>query len=501
MFEVTANDIAMLTDEYLRSLVGRLCESQLRRRGISPSCVTWGGHQDAKDGGIDVRTELPPNLEGEGFIPRPVTGFQVKAEEMSASKILHEMKPKGVLRPAICELAARSGAYIIVSSRDSVSDTALRDRLDAMAEAVDGIPNARALRLDFYDRRRIETWLRDHTGTALWVRERIGKPLQAWSSYGAWSYQSAGTAAEFFLDDEPRVRTTQQKTKPTLSVIEGIHAIRDTLRSPGGVVRLVGLSGVGKTRLVQALFDARVGERSLDPDLAAYTNLSNNPNPSPIALASELIATRKRAILVADDCSPELHRSLSEQCRLPDSSLSVITIEYDIREDQPEGTDVFILEATSVHLTDKLIRNRFPELSQVDAGKIAEFSGGNGRIAIALASRIGKNESIAQLSDGGLFRRLFQQTNQPDEALYSAAQALSLVYSFEGENVANEEESELSALGTPHRKRSAGDVQTFRRVGTTWPAATSRALASGSASCHSKSACHRSSSEHTAECN
>jgi hypothetical protein len=54
MFEITADDIALLKDDDLRAVVGRLCESEMRRRGISASCVTWGGHQDAPDAGIDV---------------------------------------------------------------------------------------------------------------------------------------------------------------------------------------------------------------------------------------------------------------------------------------------------------------------------------------------------------------------------------------------------------------------------------------------------------------
>jgi hypothetical protein len=77
MFEVPADDIALLGDEDLRALVGRLCESELRERGISPACVTWGGDQNAGDGGVDVRDSLPPQVEAAGFIPRPETGFQV----------------------------------------------------------------------------------------------------------------------------------------------------------------------------------------------------------------------------------------------------------------------------------------------------------------------------------------------------------------------------------------------------------------------------------------
>jgi len=60
MFEITAEDIALLNDENLRALVARLCEAEVRRRGFSTSCVTWGGNQNAADGGIDVRVALPP---------------------------------------------------------------------------------------------------------------------------------------------------------------------------------------------------------------------------------------------------------------------------------------------------------------------------------------------------------------------------------------------------------------------------------------------------------
>jgi hypothetical protein len=447
MFEITANDIALLNDEDLRSLVGRLCESEMRRRGISPSCVTWGGNQNAKDGGLDVRVTLPSHVQPEGFIPRPNTGLQVKAEDTPPSRILSEMRPNGALRAAIRELAGQSGAYIMVSSKGSTSDPALQNRRTAMLQAVSDLPNAGNLHLDFYDRTRLETWLRVNIGTALWVRERIGKPLQGWSGYGAWSYEPGSPSSEYLVDNEFRIKTHSQTAKPGLSAIEGIQSIRDILRNPREVVRLVGLSGVGKTRLLQALFDDRVGENSLDPTLVAYTNLVDMPSPHPVALASELINTGKRAILAVDNCPPDLHQRLSEICRSDASPLSLITVEYDIREDQAEGTDVFVLEVASVNLTERLIKHRFPELSQLDARRIADFSGGNARIAIALAARVDKDESIAQLSDQDLFGRLFHQRNQPDEAFMFGAQALSLVYSFDGENVSNDENDELSPLG------------------------------------------------------
>jgi hypothetical protein len=115
MFEITADDIAALNDEDLRSLIALLCEAELRKRGLATSAVTWGGDQNAADGGVDVRVELPKLTSVQGFIPRPVTGFQVKKSDMTPSKIADEMRSGGKVRAVIRDLAERAGAYIIVS--------------------------------------------------------------------------------------------------------------------------------------------------------------------------------------------------------------------------------------------------------------------------------------------------------------------------------------------------------------------------------------------------
>jgi hypothetical protein len=446
MFEITADDVAALNDEDLRTFVARLCEAELRRHGLSVAAVTWGGNQNAADAGLDVRIALPPETQIGGFIPRPSTGFQVKKPDMPRNAILAEMKPSGVVRPVITELMDASGAYIIVSSGGSTSDSALRNRRNAMAEAVADLPNAASLALEFYDRQRLATWVRDHPGLIPWVRDRIGKAVPGWRSYGAWAFTPQGADAGYLVDDAARIYVGGSNDKTGLLAVDGINRMRGILRETGKVVRLVGLSGVGKTRLVQALFDDQIGEHSLDPSLAIYTNVADGPDPQPRGLASDLIAARTRAILAIDNCPPDLHHSLSELVRASGSTLSLITIEYDIRDDLPEGTDVFTLEPSSVELVEKLVRHRYADLSQVDARTIADFSGGNARVAIALAETIGKNETIAGLSNTDLFRRLFQQRHGHDENLLLIAQACSLLYSFQGEALSGDE-AELPILG------------------------------------------------------
>ena len=206
-FEITDGDIARLDDDDLRSLVGRLCESEARRRGLPTSHITWGGNQTAADGGLDVRVSFPAGTAIEGFIPKATTGFQVKKPDMPRGAILAEMRPDDMLRPVIQELADESGAYIIVSSTGSTSDTALKNRREAMAEAVNDLPNRSSLTLDFYDRTRLATWVRDHPGLIPWVRSKVGKDISGWRSYGPWAYEPDGPSGEYLLDEKLRIHS------------------------------------------------------------------------------------------------------------------------------------------------------------------------------------------------------------------------------------------------------------------------------------------------------
>ena len=445
MFDVSPDEVALLNDIDLRELVGRLCEAELASRGLSTAAVTWGGSQTAADGGLDVRVALPMGTPTEGYIPRFSTGFQVKTPDMARASILAEMRPDGVIRPVIQELANEEGAYVIVSSHGSTADIALRNRRNALREAVADVVSGAQLYTDFYDRTRLATWVRQHPGLITWVKEKVGRALIGWRPYGPWSGSAESDDAEYLLDDKLRIHLGKHRDAPTQPVADAIDELRDELAQPRKMVRLVGLSGVGKTRLVQALFDARVGSRPLMPSLAVYTNLSDNPSPQPTGLASDLIANRTRAVLIIDNCPPDLHRRLSELCSASGSTVSVLTVEYDVRDDQPERTQVVTLDTSSPELIEKLIRRRFLHVSEVDARTIAEASGGNARIAVALAGTVEQSETIAGLSDDELFQRLFRQRHDPNDALLFAAQACSLVYSFEGEALAGDE-AELPRL-------------------------------------------------------
>jgi hypothetical protein len=88
MLKITPDDVALLSDTDLRTLIGLFCESELRSRELSAAAVTWSGHQNSADGGLDVRVSLEKGEAIEGFVARPQAGFQVKKSPMPSTEIL-----------------------------------------------------------------------------------------------------------------------------------------------------------------------------------------------------------------------------------------------------------------------------------------------------------------------------------------------------------------------------------------------------------------------------
>ena len=220
----------------------------------------------------------------------------------------------------------------------------------------------------------------------------------------------------------------RHETEP-LDVERGITGIRDLVRTSDKSLRIVGLSGVGKSRMVQALFEDTVGANPLDRNLAIYADLGADPTPSPREVLDRLAIEKHPAILVLDNCPPDTHNLLATQLdAIP--HVRLITIEYDIREDKPEVTTVVRIVAEGPDIAEALILRRHPRLEQVNARVVAEFSGGNARLALALADAVGDHESLSDFSNAQIFERLFFQRGARDEQLLRAAESLSLVYSY-----------------------------------------------------------------------
>ena len=195
VFDIPPDRLRELGADDFRELVARLCEAEIERQGGHRLEVRWGGRLTANDGGLDVVVEakrdyfIPPHPR----LPCGDTGVQVKLEGLAKTAIDKEMRPQKVLRPSISTLAAKNGAYLIISAGADCTEKMHQDRLKAMNEAVAGDPNAANIHLDFVDCNAVARWVSTHPSVAAWLRERVSLPkLNGWKPYGQWSATPAG---------------------------------------------------------------------------------------------------------------------------------------------------------------------------------------------------------------------------------------------------------------------------------------------------------------------
>ena len=398
IFDIEKDELLRLSDTQLEELIARLTEAEVAVHGHSPAWVSWSGSINTPDEGIDIHLQVPADRLNTGFLERPDTILQAKKHSMPKSMIMKEMLNGSELSPTISELAKKGGSYIIVSLDDDCAPPMKKDRLEAMRDAVKDDPNSEKIHLDFYDRSKLVQWLRQHPSVMLWLKGKLGQGYSGWQPYGAWSNPPQGIADT--LISAPGVTVTLPSRRgQKLSIEDAINPMRDLIRSTNKAVRITGLSGVGKTRIVQALFDETIGENALDRTIAVYVDTGSEPAPSATAMLHRLVAEGRRAIMILDNCPSELHSSLASKITAADGKVSLITIEYDIKDDKPQTTEVIHIEAVGPEVAEQLLIRRFPSVGQNNARRIAEFANGNARVSLAIAERIEEGESLAQLSD------------------------------------------------------------------------------------------------------
>ncbi|MEY0976387.1 hypothetical protein AB7196_10570 [Providencia rettgeri] len=432
IFDIEKDELLGLSDVQLEELIARLSEAEVAAHGHSPARVNWSGSINAPDDGIDVHVNVPVAQLTTGFIERPNTILQSKKHSMPKTAITKEMVIDGELSSTISLLAAQGGSYIIVSLADDCSPPMLKDRIEAMQDAASRDPNGSNLHLRFYDRSKLTQWVRQHPSVMLWVKRKLGRGYSGWQPYGAWSNPPQGAEDTIIFAQGVKISWPSGK-RQNLSIEDAIGPMRDLVRTTNKAIRITGLSGVGKTRIVQALFDETVdtvGTDALDRTIAVYVDTGAEPEPSATVMLERLISENRHSIMILDNCPSDLHANLAKRVSTACDNVKLITIEYDIRDDKPQTTEVIHIETVGPEVAEKLLLRRFPNIGQNNARRIAEFADGNARVSLAIAERVEEGESLAQLSDAQLFNRLFDQRNHQNDDLREQAEILSLVYSF-----------------------------------------------------------------------
>lgn len=438
LLEVSKEQIKALKDYELRDLVVKLSEATLKKNNISNKVVLHGGNQDSKDGGVDVRVSASKVNIVNDYIDNANTVIQVKVPNMTSGEIKKEMLTDGKLRKSIEDLSTLNGKYIIVSSGSDVSDMEYQKRITTMKECI----NNENIDVDYFDSQRIASWANEYLGIIAWIHEKRGLSISGWNSLDGWKENYLDFKKEYILDDNSYIYSETYNDDHKISVLDAIKEIRKKLNNPKQVIRIAGLSGVGKTRFVFSLFDERIDVNVLNPDYLLYCDISNNPNPDPIKMVDFLIKNRIRAIIVVDNCEKEMHLALAKKCQLPESLISLITVEYDAKVDDIVESSNYYLTSSSDEIIRKYLKENFDSIHDANINTITTCSGGNFRLAKYLAASIENNSTIGILNNSELFDRLFMKKNKVDNNLLVTAEICSILFSF---NI-NDELEHLSTI-------------------------------------------------------
>ena len=81
------------------------------------------------------------------------------------------------------------------------------------------------------------------------------------------------------------------------------------------------------------MFDDSIGENALNKEMVIYGDVGDSLFPEPITFIHQLQKMNKKIILVVDNCEATMHNKLTELCQRENSQISLMTIEYDVKDD------------------------------------------------------------------------------------------------------------------------------------------------------------------------
>jgi len=417
IFETTAEKVSQLDDTQLTSLLNRLLILEAEAANIPVSSIEVGLNIRAGDGGVDASIRWKNGVKATSFLPSRFQVFQCKAEKMSPLKCASELVAEdGSLKPLVAEALAGAATYILFTT-EMVNAKMKLKRVEAMRGKLAelGNPHAASAQLVVYSAEDIARWANSYLPAVAYVQAVTGfsivPGLKSWTEWnasdsGQWPYHQTSSAATL-LDE-----------------------IRRALSEPRRSIRLNGLPGLGKTRLVlEAL-----GPNETDPGLAPRT-VYYNAGHAPTGLPNQVIEWVRHGlagVLVVDNCLPETHTQLEREVLASTSKLSLITIFANPSEDLSVAARLVLEPCAPAELADAS-RQYINGLPDSDASKIAHLAGGFIFFAYLLCDAYTNGQGIdgVLVDSEALFRFLGRAAGAPDDDALRTIEACSIFESLE----------------------------------------------------------------------
>ena len=456
IFEVTHEQISRLDENQLVELLRRLVLSEMASNGIPLRSGAVPAQINIPDGGEDgiVHWQGAPNETD--FLPSRMNIFQAKKSDPGPTGLKKETWKKNSgkdgqpaeLNDALKKALENCGSYIVVTS-DPVGGNKRNLRINYIK---DGIKEAGhdplvLTAIEIYDSNRLASWTNNHPSVALWLNSMMRDVhLHGFRTFEDWSKEPVITDVVLQTTDEKRFHLCSDD--PGFEQYQAFERLPESISNffekSGRAIRVIGPSGFGKTRLVNAIFaegDATTHE-SLNRRQIVYCEYEDVKDRV-INIAREIAKSGSLCTLVIDDCPDDIHRRLCDIARSNGSNLYIITLNVDTRTQGIRGNLVIELISASDELIELIVKSVSKDISDVDIAFVNELAQGFPRMAVLAAQAVDAGDQELKNVDA-LVDRIVWGDSVPDNEAYKSLQVLSLFTVFGVENEFAEELKDIS---------------------------------------------------------
>ena len=444
--EVSRAHIEALTERTFPLLLLRLLSAEAQANGLPEYGIHVAGSITTPDGGEDGRITWTEGPDGTRFLPSRLCQFQLKAGRIGPADAARDvLTPRGEVKGMVRSALEADGCYIMVSA-DSCTQQMIEARRASIRAALRGAGMDIADdRIDFRDAGQVAAWANCYPSVAAWVKERtqpgtIG-PFQSWRH---WAGRAEHDAASW-TDDE---RFSELRAHVLAAALE-----------PRRFCRIVGRSGIGKSRLVlEALAPAHEAEASgySLSDLVLYADESEVGSPAINGVAQVLAENGQRAVIVVDRCPPETHQFLAGMVMRSGSRLSLITIDHEMPRGSAERT-LFRLDDAPSSVTEAIVRQVSPGLPSEDHRRLVRFSRGFPKIAMLVAQAWAESRPVAHATEDHFVEAFVLGRRPPDPDLL--LKSAKLLATFGLVKVDHPDGDQLEEVAGRGRGLTAGDLR------------------------------------------
>lgn len=424
-FKIEASDINKLNQMQQTQLLKELLHAEAFRFGIEQRAVEVALNINVGDGGEDGRISWNNGPDSTDYIPNRLVLFQNKATDMGPTAYGNEILTEvGIVKPQVDEVLHKGGSYVVFTTQ-KLNTGQINARKKKIREALANLGKTYADTCDIhiYDASKTAGWVNCYIPSIVAVQSWAGRPVErGLKTFELWREHEE-------LSRLPFIHVDSRKTL--------LEELKEGLVKPKTCFRIMGLSGLGKTRTAfQAFF-----EEELLRNLVVYIDANHAPTID--ALVADWVSLGLNAILVVDNCEFRLHERLVKEIRRDNSQISLLSLDYNF-DSISAPTISFKLNQM---VNDELLQLLNPVYKDLlpDLDRIVSFAQGFPKMAVLLAeARLNEDPNIGVLTEDDLARKLLWKHNENENIEYLKILRACSLFDFFG--VEKEAETQLQYI-------------------------------------------------------